>query len=355
MRSVVVEPRETWSVAHRALERADELVERGKLVEAVDALTEANRSRRDPELERRLVRVRHEAFAEIDHAGDTSAWPSVSTDTPDIVAGPVVLPGELTADRVRRGILGHGYVHVPGLVPEHWVDRLVEGIDRSLAAAEAFEAGASQAETTPWFEPFKPAASYPAVMKRQVGNRRTWVRESGGVWTADSPRMMFELFDAFEDVGITHLVNSYLGERPAIAVDKCTLRRVGTDSNSDWHQDGAFLGLDIRVLNVWIALSRCGRDAPGLDIVPRRLDHIVETGTDGSIFTWSVGPGAVDRVAADTPVSRPMFEAGDVMLFDELFLHRTAVDPAMSRPRYAVETWLFAPSMYPERYVPLVV
>jgi len=27
----------------------------------------------------------------------------------------------------------------------------------------------------------------------------------------------------------------------------------------------------------------------------------------------------------------------------------------MSRKRYAIETWFFAPSAYPEKYVPLVV
>ena len=34
-------------------------------------------------------------------------------------------------------------------------------------------------------------------------------------------------------------------------------------SNTDWHQDGAFLGKGIRALNVWVALTDCGVDAPG--------------------------------------------------------------------------------------------
>ncbi len=42
------------------------------------------------------------------------------------------------------------------------------------------------------------------------------------------------------------------------------------------------------------------------------------------------------------------------MLFDELFLHRTALDPAMTRTRHAIESWFFAPSAYPEGHVPLV-
>ena len=44
----------------------------------------------------------------------------------------------------------------------------------------------------------------------------------------------------------------------------------------------------------------------------------------------------------------------DVLLFDDLFLHRTAADPTMPRRRYAIETWFFAPSAYPEGQIPLV-
>ena len=52
---------------------------------------------------------------------------------------------------------------------------------------------------------------------------------------------------------------------------------------------------------------------------------------------------------------RPIFEPGDVLLFDELFLHATATSPEMDRPRYAVECWFFGPSAYPEGYAPLAV
>ena len=42
------------------------------------------------------------------------------------------------------------------------------------------------------------------------------------------------------------------------------------------------------------------------------------------------------------------------MMFDELFLHRTAVDESMTQCRYAIESWFFAPSGYPVGQVPLV-
>ena len=43
------------------------------------------------------------------------------------------------------------------------------------------------------------------------------------------------------------------------------------------------------------------------------------------------------------------------MLFDELCLHKTGSDPAMAKPRYAVETWFFGRSAFPDDYSPLAV
>ena len=70
-----------------------------------------------------------------------------------------------------------------------------------------------------------------------------------------------------------------------------------TDTNTNWHQDGAFLGRDVRSLNLWLALSPCGVDAPGLDIVPQRFDEILPTGTEGALFDWSVSPQVVEDAA----------------------------------------------------------
>jgi hypothetical protein len=111
-------------------------------------------------------------------------------------------------------------------------------------------------------------------------------------------------------------------------------------------------------MNVWLSLSHCGDDAPGLYLVPRRLDHIVPTGTEGAIFDWVVSPAMAEEAAAGLPILKPIFEPGDVMIFDELYLHATASDPAMSKVRYAVESWFFGPSAFPQDvqgqpYVPL--
>jgi ectoine hydroxylase-related dioxygenase (phytanoyl-CoA dioxygenase family) len=165
---------------------------------------------------------------------------------------------------------------------------------------------------------------------------------------------MFDLTDLYDEVGLADVLTGYLGERPAMSVMKCTLRRVPADSGSDWHQDGSFLGEGIRTVNVWLSLSHCGVDAPSLDVVGRRLDDLAPTGTDGACFDWSVGQAMVDQVRGDTDVLRLHFAPGDALLFDEKLLHRTAVDAGMSQERYAIETWFFAPSTYPRDQVPLV-
>ena len=168
---------------------------------------------------------------------------------------------------------------------------------------------------------------------------------------------MVDLFDTFERTGLRDVIAGYLGERPAISVNKCTLRRVYPEDFpgegiSQWHQDGAFLG-DVRALNVWLTLSRCGDTSPGLDILPKRLEEVVPTGTEGATYDWSISNDVVDRAGGEIEVVRPVFDPGDVLLFDELLIHGTAIDTKMQDVRYAVECWFFGPSAFPEGYAPV--
>ena len=117
---------------------------------------------------------------------------------------------------------------------------------------------------------------------------------------------MFDFARTLERTGLREVATGYLGERPTISINKCTLRKVDPDvvkghTGISWHQDGAFLG-DVRALNVWLTLSHCGDTAPGLDIVPKRIDHVVPAGTEGAAFDWSVSPAVVDEVSEGTPV-----------------------------------------------------
>jgi hypothetical protein len=112
---------------------------------------------------------------------------------------------------------------------------------------------------------------------------------------------------------------------------------------------------EVKALNLWLALSHCGDDAPGLDLVPRRLESHVRTETDEAMMTNQVSQRIAEEAAGGRPIVRPIFEPGDAILFDELFLHKTASEPSMRRPRYAVENWFFGASAFPSDYVPLAL
>lgn len=247
---------------------------------------------------------------------------------------------------LRAGILRDGCLLVRGLVDPGAARTLAEDIDRAFEARDQVEAGG---EGDPGFySEFMPAPAF----RESLG--RDWVAGGGGLWAADSPHLLFEMLDNFDRVGLRRAIKGYLGEPAVISVQKCTLRRVDPDAGHGWHQDGAFMG-DVRALNVWLSLSRCGDEAPGMDILPRRLDHFVPTGTEGAWFDWSVSPQVVEETAEEGEVLRPIFEPGDVLLFDELFLHSTAAEPEMKKSRWAIESWFFGASASPPQYSPLAI
>jgi hypothetical protein len=333
--------------AEDALGAADVLEAEGLHLAAIELLTRCNRRQRDIALEERLVRLRHRAFTVLDADAGPASWPP---EVPDLFAGvsgpPEIRAAELSAQTLAAGILHHGCLLVRGLLPPDKVDLLIGDIDEAFAVSAPTEDGAAPPAVPPWFIPFAPDKPY------SIGMARSWVREGGGVYTVDSPPALFDVLEVFDEVGVRGAIEGYLGERPVLSVKKWTLRRVPLTSGTDWHQDGAFIGDEVRSVNVWLALTDCGVDAASLDIVPRRLG-LVETGTEGAQFDWSVGPGVVERVAGDAGVVRPVFAAGDALLFDHRFLHRTGVSPGMTKERYAIESWFFAPTDYPGPQIPI--
>jgi hypothetical protein len=329
------------------LAEADRLADGGQGLDAIQRLTKANRVRRDAKVEERLVMLRHDVFASLPRRPPEALPPEVGREEPGAPLSPTD-PGDLTVATLRRQLARQGCVLVRGLVSPERADAMARGIDRALGAFDGCEESGEDA-APPWYVPFAPPSAGQFAWRR-----RGWVRASGGLWTADSPRMLFELMELFEDTGIAALIEAYFGERPALSANKCTLRRVPTDTNTNWHQDGAFLGRDVRSLNLWLALSSCGVDAPGLDIVPQRFDEILPTGTEGALFDWSVSPTVVeDAAGGPDEIVSPAFEPGDALLFDHMFLHRTGVTPGMTRERWAIESWFFAPSSYPDGQIPL--
>jgi hypothetical protein len=321
-----------------------------ELLNEMEELSRSNRERRDPDSEVRLVSLRHAAGIKLMEAGSSGAqFPEPAFDQlPDRngeLAG--ITAEQLTPEVLRAGILRDGCLLVRGVLSRDEAGHLVDQINA------AFEAWTDLREGRPADAGYYREFPLEPRFAGEEGGRE-WTARGGGLWVADSPHLMFEMLDCFERAGLNQVIGDYLGERPTISVQKCTLRRVKPDAGHGWHQDGAFLG-EVRALNVWLALSRCGDESPGMDIVPKRLDHIVPTGTEGAIFEWSVSPQLAEEAAGETGVLRPIFDPGDVLLFDELFLHSTAADPSMKKSRMAIESWFFGASASPGQYAPLAV
>lgn len=352
----------------RTLEAAKALVDRGATREAIALLTAANRADARAEIERALVRARHDGAAALPPPRATADRVPVVSDGG---AGGLVevTAADLDVEVIRTGFAQGGCVLVRGLVPPERVPGLVHGIDATFAAYDAWDAGEGPAPQD-WFDPFpmpdkiSPASAGAAVTIAPgapeasiipVRRHRRVSREAAGVWTVDSPRMLFDLFELIDETGVGSLMTEYFGERPFLSANKCNVRRVpAVEMAGGWHQDGAFLGEDIGAFNCWIALTRCGRDAPGLDIVPRRFDRLLEAGSPGAYFKWSLSDKDVLGAADGAGIVRPEFEAGDALLFDHRLAHRTATSPTMTKARHAIEAWFFAPSAFPPSQLPIV-
>lgn len=334
-------------------QRVERTVGRGDLEQAIELLSDANRRRPDVGRERRLLQLRNAAFHRVPAQRPPDIWPPVPTGRFDGVDGvPEIAAADLAPDVLRDGVIGRGALIVRGMLHEHQVEVLRECVDQAFDAYDRSKHGRRPAADDPWFAPFEsPDGPDPAEHPRR------WIRAGGGVYAAESPRAMFQLLEVLRATGVDRLAEAYFGERAALSVLKTTLRRVDPDADiaAGWHQDGAFLGEGIRSLNLWIALSACGRDAPGLQMVPRRLDEVVGAGAGDAAFSWSIDTALIDELTDGRGPAWLEFEAGDVIFFDELNLHSTATRPGMTERRTAIEAWFFSASHYPLDRVPLLV
>ena len=339
-RSAVAEPRPE-------LAEADRLADAGELDRAVDFLTEANRRARDTDIERRIRQLRHEVGIRlVDEAPKDPSYVEPGGDVPapgEQSLIPEVTPAELTPELLRASILEYGCILVRGLMDQGKALALADGIDTAFSRRE--EAVPGHGDPDGYYDEMQVEKPYRIVY-------RDWVEAGGGVYAVDSPRLMFDMLEALDGAGLRQIIPGYLGEKPIISAQKCTLRKAVPEVGGGWHQDGRFLG-DVRSLNVWLSLSRCGDVAPSMDVIPRRLEEYAEVGGEGIDLTYQVSPQTAERVAGDTPIVRPIFDPGDALLFDHLFLHQTGSDPSMPNPRYAIESWFFGGSAFPDDYVPI--
>jgi hypothetical protein len=311
-------------------------------------LTDENRAQPSADRERAILHARH--LAGIRLIDDPPAAPAFApASAAGLAAGgplPEFAPGQLTAGLMRAAVLRDGCVLVRGLIGRARALALANGIDAAYERRERREAGEDPRDG--YYDEFVPDERFGQDLLRH------WIKEGGGLLGADSPKLTFEFTEALRDAGVDRLVAEYLGEPALVSSHKTTMRKAQPSVSGQWHQDGRFMG-DVRSLNLWLSLSRCGDVAPGLDIVPVRLDEYVATGTEGAALSWTISDDQARAAAGPNPILRPTFEPGDALFFDELFLHKTGSEPSMPNPRYAIENWFFGASGFPGEYAPIAV
>jgi hypothetical protein len=318
-------------------ELADEIQRRSESARAGNALTD----------ERELIRLRNEAgIRRLRDAPGRASFASGGARLPDGDGLPEFTRDQVTPELLRSAILRDGCLLVRGLVNRSDAEWFAAQIDRSFAERDRHDDGA--AHDPELYDEFTPDP--------RCGDElaRPWIKAGGGVLAVDSPLLNFKMMELFEQARLPELVSGYLGEAPLITAQKTTLRKAEPSVPGAWHQDGKFMG-PVRALNLWLSLSRCGDEAPGLDIVPKRIDDFVTTQTDEALLDYAISQRMAEDAAGETGILRPVFEPGDALFFDDVFLHKTGSDPAMPNPRYAIENWFFGGSGFPQEYAPIAV
>ena len=181
----------------------------------------------------------------------------------------------------------------------------------------------------------------------------TWRDDLGSLkLSASTLRKLCGFYDA---VGLTDVVSRYLGARAVGLAARTEVRRNEREEGLQWHQDAAFLGGRVQALDVWTALTPVGDRCPSVDVLPRRLDHLVgveerEAMLDESLLPLTYLDGdhpAVGELTARTPPYTAVLEPGDAVMFDEMTLHRTGAAPWTLPYREVAVTWFFAPERFP--------
>jgi hypothetical protein len=277
-----------------------------------------------------------------DRAGPATAAPHC---VPEIEAR------EFTVDQLRSAVLTHGALIVRNMFSKATTDALIAAADRVIDACNDPQA------KVPFSTYFNPPDNLCNIMPRrdkELGNTRSFHRESGSAMCVEAPSVAEALLLMYEEHGLKKLLGEYLGEPPCLSVKKWVLRRSKLPvAEAGWHQDGAFMGTNLNSINMWLPLNECGGEtgAPGMDVVPQRLNKIASA--EGAQFDWSVSDSQVSSRFAESQPLMPVFNAGDAFFFDHFYLHRTQYRTDFTKLRYAVETWFFGASSFPKNQIPL--
>lgn len=128
-----------------------------------------------------------------------------------------------------------------------------------------------------------------------------------------------------------------------------TLRRqspVGGNPPVPFHQDAMFLGNRRKALNLWMPLTPCGENHPGLEVISHPVEVLWESDwvqqektptLQAGYDALAIAPERLEAAFAPDDFWHPVMQPGDVLVFSNLTLHRTFLHPAMNQPRISLE------------------
>lgn len=114
-----------------------------------------------------------------------------------------------------------------------------------------------------------------------------------------------------------------------------------------FHQDAFGFPKTSRVLNCWTLLypEECGTRSPGLDFVPvalRSLVKLEKKPTSPEYGFLETDHTRLAELERRYPPITPSVNLGDVLVFNEMALHRTSLRPGVNRSRVSAEIRLIA-------------
>jgi hypothetical protein len=286
-----------------------------------------------------------EGLAKLSSTGRLDWPPQYDDPFPELKrALPEIQAADLNIEVLGGAVAHHGALIIRGLFTPEQVASTREMQDKvkSISLSE-------EPDRSGWYMPFDGKSPRQAGLRARAESR-------GGNWLVDSPLGLELALNYIEGAGVVSLVSEHFGERPAISMQKCTLRSVEPKPrNAGWHQDGSFLGDEVRTMNLWVALSECGGSVPatGIEIIPTRFEEILPVEPELGVASLSFE--LVDQLIKKHSLVLPHFAPGDGIMFDEKLLHRTACGEHHTQIRYALECWFFAPSHASPTYAPLLV
>jgi hypothetical protein len=320
-------------------------------LDRIEALTRLARVGDNTQAKVELLHVRHRIWQTGQYPEPPSQWPpETSAQNVQFADMPEISADQLTADVLHTAIRQQSCLLVHHLMSEQGTDELIAGTDRALDALHRLRSGDKNPALSSWFQRFVPRGS------RDINAAiRIIAAELGTVFAAESPSNFIRLLDIVESLGILRILTEYFGVRPVLSVGKTVLKKVVPGTPGGWHQDITAFGHMTRAINMWVALTPCGREAPGLELVP--------TNPGGPVGNVPPPPpmavisdAAIDQLAAESaPRCEPEFEKGDALFFDTLLPHQTQQGAAFIRTRYALECWFFAPTTVDKSWIPLHV